>query len=207
MDDSSLCSRQLQDWLSRMRAGDNTARDELLRHVSARLERLAHSMLGRFPGVARWEQTEDVLQNAVIRLLRALKEVNPTTVREFFGLAAAQMRRELLDLARHYQGPQGMGANHASLGPDSGGSDGLPDALRQAAAQEEDDLERWSAFHAEVDKLPPNEREVISLVFYHGYTQVEIARLLQVTERTVRRYWQAACLRLNTALGGRLPAT
>jgi DNA-directed RNA polymerase specialized sigma24 family protein len=46
---------------------------------------------------------------------------------------------------------------------------------------------------------------VVSLVFYHGWTQAEIAELLRVTERTVRRYWQAACLKLSQALGGALP--
>ena len=55
------------------------------------------------------EQTDDVLQNAVVRLLRALEEVRPPSVRAFFGLAATQMRRELLDLARRYQGRGGPG--------------------------------------------------------------------------------------------------
>ena len=41
--------------------------------------------------------------------------------------------------------------------------------------------------------------------FYGNLTQAEIAELFQVTERTVRRYWQSACVRLNEALGGVLP--
>jgi DNA-directed RNA polymerase specialized sigma24 family protein len=51
----------------------------------------------------------------------------------------------------------------------------------------------------------PPEREVIALVFYHGGTQTQVADLLQVDERTVRRRWQAACLRLNQSVGDRLP--
>jgi len=71
-------------------------------------------MLGRFPTVRGWADTGDVLQSAVMRLLRALKEVRPGSVRDFFGLAAEQMRRELLDLARHHQTRQMLGLSPTS---------------------------------------------------------------------------------------------
>src|SRR5262245_52885470 len=100
MTEPSLRTTQIHHWLDRMRAGETVARDELFRQVSARLERLARKMLRRFPEVARWEQTGDVLQNALPRLLRALEVVRPGSVREFFGLAAEQLRRTLIDLAR-----------------------------------------------------------------------------------------------------------
>jgi RNA polymerase sigma factor (sigma-70 family) len=48
-----------------------------------------------------------------------------------------------------------------------------------------------SAFHAAVEQLPDAEREVVELTFYHGLTQPEIAELLGVDERTVRRRWRA----------------
>src|SRR5437868_627680 len=97
---SSLRTPQLHLWLDRVQKGDLTARDELLKSVVHRLERLARKMLGRFPSVRGWADTGDVLQSALMRLLRALQEVRPPSVRDFFGLAAEQMRRELLDLAR-----------------------------------------------------------------------------------------------------------
>src|SRR5947209_7323531 len=91
-----------------MQAGDPSAREELLRSLGDRLERLARKMLGRFASVRRWADTGDVLQSALMRLLRALTEVRPASMRDFFGLAAEQMRRELLDLARHFN--RGTGA-------------------------------------------------------------------------------------------------
>jgi hypothetical protein len=71
-------------------------------------------MLRDFPGVHRWEETDDVLQNAQLRLNRALGAAQPPTVAELFRLAAAQVRRELIDLARHYSAACGLGANLAS---------------------------------------------------------------------------------------------
>src|SRR5262249_36777335 len=119
MTGSPTSTAHLQGCLERMQKGDRAARDELLQHVYERLQRLARKMLKGVPGVRRWEQTDDVLQNALVRLLRALEDLRPATLREFFGLATEQLRRELLDLARHWFGPQGPGAHHDSHG--SGG--------------------------------------------------------------------------------------
>ena len=57
------------------------ARDELLKGVGARLEKLARKMLRKYPHVRRWTETGDVLQNAIIRLLRALESIRPKTTR------------------------------------------------------------------------------------------------------------------------------
>src|SRR3954452_7824325 len=108
-------STQLQHCLDRLREGDLSARDDLIRYSCARLERLTHTMLRDYARLRRWEETGDVLQNAMIRLNRALGEVAPANVRDFFRLAALEIRRELIDLARHYYRPGGPGDRHASV--------------------------------------------------------------------------------------------
>jgi RNA polymerase sigma factor (sigma-70 family) len=203
MPDPSLDTTQMRNWLDRMRGGDAAARDDLLRAVCNRLERLARKMLRRFPDIRRWADTGDVLQNALVRLLRALEGVVPDTTRHFFNLAAVQLRRELLDLARHYYGPRGIGTKHASLPPEP--EDGDPCAAFVDDKAGVEDLERWTAFHEAVEGLPAEEREVVGLAFYHGWTHGQIAELFGVDERTVRRRWRTACLRLHEALEGHLP--
>jgi RNA polymerase sigma-70 factor (ECF subfamily) len=199
----SVRTTDLHAWVDRLRAGDRAAADELLRAVGGRLEGLARRMLKGFPNVKRWADTGDVLQGAAMRLLRTLERIRPDSTRDFFNLAAVHVRRELLDLARHFGGPQGVGANHASAAP---GADAGPPAYEAAApAADTADLDRWVRFHEAVERLPAAEREVVGLAFYHGWTHEQIAELLQVTDRTVRRYWQAACLRLSAEVGGRLP--
>src|SRR6202034_2532417 len=98
----------IQGWLNQFNAGDESAREALFASALGRLSRLARKMLKGFPGVARWEQSDDVLQNALLRLDRSLRAVSPRTAKDFFGLAATQIRRELIDLARHYGGPEGL---------------------------------------------------------------------------------------------------
>jgi len=90
----------LQRCLERLRAGDSTARAELLNSACERLQRLTHKMLQDYPRVRRWEETGDVCQNALIRLCRTLETISPESVRDFYRLAALQVRRELIDLAR-----------------------------------------------------------------------------------------------------------
>jgi len=103
--------------LDGLRTGDAEARSKLLNHACERLRFLTSKMLRvDFPGVQRWEQTNDVLQNSLIRLHRALLDVTPKSPRHFWNLAALQIRRELLDLAHHYLGPQGQGARHHTDG-------------------------------------------------------------------------------------------
>ena len=43
-------------------------------------------MLKGYPGVGRWEQTDDVLQNSLVRLDRALGSVAPPPRRTSFAL-------------------------------------------------------------------------------------------------------------------------
>src|SRR5947209_2507699 len=112
MDDASTTTH-VRNCLDRLKAGDESARQELFRHCGARLQRLAHKMLRGYPGVRRWEETGDVLQNALVRLLRALDNVSPESPRHFLNLASGLIRQELIDLHRHYYGPQGPGRPHA----------------------------------------------------------------------------------------------
>jgi RNA polymerase sigma-70 factor (ECF subfamily) len=200
--DASLDTLWLHRCVERWQAGDRAAGDELLRALGTRLEHLARLMLRGFPNVRDWAETLDVLQGSLVRLLHTLQKVRPESTRHFFNLAAEHVRRELLDLARNFAGDRFARLTLVSPREDSEGA-GLAQAADRAG--EGDDLELWGRFHAAVEQLPAEQREVVSLVFYHGWSQQQIAELFQVDERTVRRRWQAACLQLNQLVGDRLP--
>ena len=200
MADSAAKTTVLVQLLERMQGGDRAARDELVLAFQTRLEHLARKMLSRYPDVGRWVEVEDVLQGALMRLLGALESIKPDSTRAFFGLAAEQMRRELLDLGRHFFGPQGEGANHASVQVALGTSQTAFDPPDRR--DDDGDLELWCQFHQEVDKLPAQEREVVGLIYYHGWTQTQVAELFEVNVRTVRRWWEAILVKLHRVLKG-----
>ncbi|MFP6763288.1 MAG: ECF-type sigma factor, partial [Planctomycetaceae bacterium] len=107
-------SALVSELLERVRAGDPDAPNALVERTLQRLRHLARQMLNGSPALRRWTGSDDLLQNALIRLLRALEAVRPECSRSYFGLAALQLRRELIDFARHCYGPRGYAANHAS---------------------------------------------------------------------------------------------
>jgi RNA polymerase sigma-70 factor (ECF subfamily) len=189
----------LQRCLERLQAGDESARKDLLNGACERLRRLTQAMLRDYRRLKRWEQTDDVLQSALLRLYRALESVTPATLREFYRLAALQVRRELIDLARHYFGPESAGAHHQS-------SDGeLPTREPADSTDRPDRLANWAEFHEQASNLPEEEQEVFDLVWYQELTHAQAAGLLNVSTKTVQRRWHSACLRLHEALGGDLP--
>ncbi len=192
---------EADELLGRHRAGDASAREGLIRLAQSRFAALARAMLRRHPRVHRWEQTDDLLNAALVRLHRSLADVRPETVRHFDNLAATQIRRELIDLARSYYGPEGAGANHHTDGTDPG--------LRLAEIGDRsgppETLEGWMAFHEAVERLPAEEREVVGLLWYRGMTHAQAAEALGVATRTVQRRWASARLLLQDALDGEPP--
>jgi len=205
MSDGAANKTDLQMQLSRFRQGDPGALNELILLASHRLQTLTHQMLRDYPGVRRWSQTDDVLQSALIRLCRALEQIRPASAREFYALATVQIRRELIDLARHYSGPECGAAHHESF-------DGEPNQERQVREKsnlthEPAALADWSEFHTQIAALPEEQREIFGLIFYQGMTQDQAAEVLDVGLRTVQRRWQATLLSLHRIRSGELPGT
>ena len=198
-------STQLQHLLDRYLANEPQAFDELIDYSSRRLRSLARKMLARYPHVHRWEETDDVMQAAMLRLHQSLSKVRPDSKRAFFGLAATQMRRTLIDLARHYYGAYGLGKNYQSVAADDGSKMRAERKLEPPQEDPPDSLDRWTAFHEAIDDLPEEEKEVISLVWYGGMLQKEVAELLGVSERTVIRRMNRARLSLNETIEDRPP--
>jgi RNA polymerase sigma-70 factor (ECF subfamily) len=208
MSDTSNRSMQIQGWINRLQAGDESARRELLNSACERLTRLTRKMLQSYPRLKRWEQTDDVLQNALLRLYRSLAEVKPTTTAAFFRLAAVNVRRELLDLAKHYFGPCGLGAQHQTVQALTPSQEDNPQANEPSArSPDPGSLASWTEFHARIEQLPDEEREVFDLLWYQELSQVEAAALLNISERTIKRRWAAARLALHQLVGGTLPDT
>ena len=195
---------QLTACLARLAAGDVAARDQIIEVCSERLRALTHRMVRRYPGVRRHDETDDVFQGAVMRLHRALGQMalDGESPRSLMALAATQIHRELIDLARRYSAPSSFAANHGTNA--MRGSDSERYFVDEAAATEEP-LERWEQFHQVVQKLPPEQKEVFHLVWYLGADQKTIAGFLDCSERTVKNYWRQARESVKVALDGKPP--
>jgi len=205
MDTDDTISAALAECLQRLEQGDLSARDQILEVCSSRLRALAHRMLGRYPGVRRWEDTDDVFQNAAMRLHRALGAMQFDTPRCVMALAATQLQRELIDLARRHAGPASYAANHGTNVLPNAGADEGPDHYIDQCPVNDTNLDRWTLFHEAIANLPEDDREVFHLVWYLGADQKTIATLLDCSERTVKSRWRAAREAVRAALDGQSP--
>ena len=193
----------LDAYLKKLAAGDDRARGDILAICDARLRELSHRLLGNFAKVRRWDNTDDVAQNAAIRLYRALAETVSDSTRGLMGLMITQIQRELLDLARKHSGPMSYAVNHGTnVRRDSHGEVVLvEEAADPGETNEEIPIDRWEQFHAAVEALPDEQREVFKLVWYLGLEQQAVADTLVISPRTVARRWHEARETIRRTVG------
>lgn len=58
-----------------------------------------------------------------------------------------------------------------------------------------------ASMHEAIEKLPEDLREVFEMTFYQGMTQEEMASVLDVSTKTIKRRWRDARLALQELLG------
>jgi RNA polymerase sigma factor (sigma-70 family) len=180
------------------------ARDDLIALAAERMRALAHRMLARSARVRRWEETDDVVQGALLRLHRALAAVAPSDAQHFLRLSALQVRRELIDLSRRHGHAGSMAANHdTNAGADTSARQHVDLAADTGTGTEK--LAEWTRFHEVVESLPGDQRELFEMVWYLGLSQDDIAAALDCSSRTVRRRWEETKRRFINAFAGGLP--
>lgn len=195
-------SSHIPGWLSALGHDDGTARQQLVQFARVRYEALARRMLRNdFKRLARWMDTGDLLQAAIMRLWRALEDHVPPDELAFQRLVAKELRRELIDMARKYFGPEGIGKNHHS-------HPGFSVEVGSAAPAEPQticltDLAEWTEFHEHAAQLPEKFRDVFDLRYYCGLRVEDTAVRLGVSKATVKLRWAGALRELRAKLGGR----
>lgn len=115
----------------------------------------------------------------------------------FFGFAARQMRRILVDHARRRKArKRGGGVPVVSL-----------DELPVVADLSEDDLLDLDDVLAELARFNPEGCRVVEMRFFGGLTHEEVARVLGVSVTTARNKWRSAKSWLQRELGDRTRET
>jgi RNA polymerase sigma factor (TIGR02999 family) len=157
--------------------GDARAADELLPLVYQELRRLAAQKMSHEPP-GKTLQTTALVHEAYIRLVGS-DDHDWSGKTHFFAAAAEAMRRILIDNARRKQrikhggGQQKIDLNDAEIAIETPSDDLI--ALDEA-------LEKL----AKTDKV---KADLIKLRYFAGLTLEQAAGLLNLPERTAKRYW------------------
>jgi len=166
--------------LAAIEKGDARAADELLPLVYQELRRLAAQKMSREPPGQTLQATA-LVHEAYIKLV-GLQEQNWSGRTHFFTAAAEAMRRILIDNARRKQrfkhggGQQKIDLNDAEIAIEAPSDDLI--ALDEA-------LEKL----AKMDKV---KADLVKLRYFAGLTLEQAAGLLNLPERTAKRYWAHA---------------
>jgi RNA polymerase sigma factor (TIGR02999 family) len=167
--------------LDAARGGDAEARDRLLELVYRELKSIAHRELHRF----RRDETFSTTALAHEAYLRLTKHgALPGKDRlHLLAIASQAMRRLLIDRARErLAAKRGGGARPAAL-----------DEAHEIAADEASaEILAVAAALAELEQLDERLAKVVELRFFGGLSDAEIAEVLELTDRTVRRDWVKA---------------
>ena len=164
---------------------------ELLDRAVGRLRLLCAGLLHRsYPRLERPPlnlEADELLGAVVERLLKALREARPRTVRQFFALANRHIHWELNDLARRLDERSRAVELYEGLAPaaQSSGSVLGPQARRVLEA---------------IEGLPQDERDAFDLVRIQGLTQTEAAEVLGISSKTVQRRLNRGILMLSRRL-------
>ncbi len=162
-------------------AEDEAIAHQLIPELYTQLRELAHQKL-RYQRKNHTLNTTALVHEAYIKLSRQENKVWES--RGHFMATAAQVMRHLLINYAEKRNAQkrGSGVNKVSL-------DAIPEVIDTERAELllalDDALERLADFDQ-------RGAQIVELKFFGGFTQVEIADLLGVTERTVRRSWVLA---------------
>jgi RNA polymerase sigma factor (TIGR02999 family) len=165
-------------------ASDNLSEDSadaLHRFVYAELHRQAHRYFQK-ERVGHTLQTTALVHEAYLRLVEQ-KSVAWESRSHFFAIAATMMRRILIDYARTKHRVR-RGGVHSDLP--------LENALTITVSETDFDL---LALDEALNRLAAKEAhlaKVVELRFFSGLDVVETAKVLGISESTIKRDWQMA---------------
>lgn len=177
----SIDSARITELLRKVRGGDALAHEELAPFLYSELRRLARTCMRR-ERPDHTLQTTALVHEAYLRLMGD-QRVAWQDRKHFFSVAAGVMRRVLVDHARTRKaGKRGGGVAAISLA-----------RMREPAACESWDkiLDLHNALTRLAD-VDARAARVVELRFFAGLEISEMAELLQISDRTVKRDWEFA---------------
>ncbi len=169
------------------RKGDAHAQERLYAHVYRELHRLAERQLR---GDREHGGATSLVHEAFFKLSRASTEFNDR--QHFFATAARAMRQILIDRARERMAERRGGGVRAQT------LEGV--ALEVSANGHDDELLALNQALDQLAALDGRLAQVVEMRFFGGLELSEIAPLLDVSERTLKRDWRRARAFLYQAL-------
>jgi RNA polymerase sigma-70 factor, ECF subfamily len=176
--------------LSSMRRGDRDAEARLIKLVYRELRsRAARYMRGERPDHTL--QPTALVHETYLRLMHK-DRINWQCRAHFYAVASSEMRRILVDHARdRAAAKRGGSLNKVSL-----------DDVVVYCTSRPTDLLALDEVLQQLSKWAPRQARIVEMLFFGGMTEIEIAEVLDLSARTVKRDWRAARAWLHSRIAG-----
>jgi RNA polymerase sigma factor (sigma-70 family) len=190
----------VRDLIERLRNGDDAAQRDLLERVYHRLRRITAGTLRKeFPRLLARQELNSIVDEAWMRLRKALEGTRPESAEAFYGLMFCKVRQLLFDIARR-QDREDARRQDAPRDLEGSGSEVRFDV--EDSTYEPSRLAVWTEIHREFENLPDDQRTVFDFHYFAEFPQSEIARLMDLHPKQVSRLWIAATRQLAQRLHG-----
>jgi len=179
----------ITELIRQVNVGDSGARERLFATAYDELKTLARSRL-RDGGRNVCLDTTALVHESYLKFVNS-GQLRQDDRRAFFAYASRVMRSVIVDSVRERQAER-RGGDVTELTLNTAMSSSLP-------ANEQQMLDVHEALDA-LEHAEPRLARVVEMRYFGGYTEIEIADALDLTERTVRRDWDKARMMLLAML-------
>lgn len=180
---------ELTQLLQRLQAGEPGAREALFAAAYPGLQQLAHARL-RAGGRNTLLDTRSLVHESYLRYVQG-GQLRADDRRAFFAYASQIMRSVVVNQVRE-RAAQKRGADWRPVT--------LSTKISEQVAEGDDVILKVHEALESLEQIDARLAQVVEMRYFGGYSELEIAETLEVTERTVQRLWFKARMMLLATL-------
>lgn len=169
---------RITQWLDRANEGDQHAKEQVIDAVYRELHKIAGRVMSG-ENAGHTLQATALVNEAYLKLFGDAP-VKAKDSHHFFALAARQMRRILVDHARSRNAGK-RGGMKISL-----------DDMWTLSSEPDGNIVAVDDALKELEEVDERAAHVVELRFFGGYTEDEVAKILEINIAKVRRDWEFA---------------
>lgn len=177
---------QSKNLLSRWKAGDSAARDDLFELLYQDLRQVSAALLRAESNNSL--STGDLVNEATIRLI-GIKQIDWQDKSHFLALAARAMRRVLIDHAR-------------KKGSDKRRHQKVTLVTRFEGSQQRVDIDLLEKSLIRLSVIDEDKAKIVEMRYFGGMSLQDIAEIFGTSESTIKRQWRVARAWLLHAMNG-----
>jgi len=175
--------------------GDSAAHSEICRQVQGQLNRMADQHLDA--KLRRKLNPSDIVQATLTRMVQGFGDFRGSSSAEFYGWLNAILKNEVNSTRRNFQRQRRDIRRESEQASAVVRGQSRPEEMPSQRLQTQ---EKMAQFHKVIDRLPPDQAQVIKLRSIQELPFEEVARQMDRSANAVSKLWGRALISLQQEL-------